>query len=509
MVKSRNILTLLFFSILIFPAAAENYLAADFNDYGIQTIGIYTESYPDTRSDNFVFEVAALRSNGILMDVDFFRYRYSNYDLVTPPLTTLSYPLDGAAAGKEVPVLNMRVQEYLEAAGWSAQLIEDFSGGTVEHLLGSAKEDGLDAVLIIRYTPIIYLVPVENYAPGRSGRKAAADIGKIKKGMALIPAVELYDTASGTRLWYSAYHTGHQIITKRKSYEDAAASADAFFAHTDKGAAEAAAGRMVELTLNSTAAPFPKPAGTERLEGAGSNPAIRHLFWTNYPSYAFYGNAWGIGYSLDFIGDYPILYKDNISDASPIEAAGTLPNAVMHRISMPFLSIGTGNIMLDPSLYFGFSLPAYANIVYDDIGKYGSISYNTADTASASFTSLGLKLSLKYSLRFTDHFSAYIGGSASAGFWWQLIQGYETTSDNFTTGYGGLYTDYDMNLIANASVLAGVRFDRKIPFEIFAEYTPTGPSGGAMISAGARLIPFTYGFIDPHARSIAGRTRGY
>ena len=505
----RPAVLFLFLILVIFPAATENYIDENFSAYGIQSIGIYTESYADARSDDFVFEVAAIRANGILMDADFFRYRYSNYDLITPPLTTPEYPLEKGAETATDKLLRAGITEYLDEQGWPNGYIEDFQTGTLADLLAAAQQEGFDAALVVRYTPILYLVPVENYKPSSAGSKATADIGKIKKGMGLYPAIELYDTQSGSRLWYSAYHAGQQVLPKKKSYTENTETAEEFFAHTDKGAAEAAVDKMTALTFSSENTPFPAASvsGSGNAELTG-NPAIMHMFWTDFPAYARYGNSWGIGYSLDYVGNYPIRYKDNISEDSPVEQAGTLANLIMHNIYMPFFSVAYRNIMLDPSLHLGFTLPTYANIEYDDIKKYGSIEH-TLDAAAASFTSLGLDLSLKYSLRFTDQLSAYIGGSAEAAFWWQQIQGYETTADNFTDSFSALYTNYDINLLLNASVLAGVRWDIKTPVELYTEFTPVGPGGGLMVSAGVRFIPFTYGFIDPHARNIAGNTRGY
>ena len=505
-----------YFILLLISAAsvsAENYIDKSFAEYGIGNIGVYIESYPDYRSDNFVFEVASIRSNGILMDYNFFRYRYCNFDLTTPPLTTPGYPLEGNTEGETDSPLSKAIISYLEALGWESSMVKDFEGGSLSDLLDQARNKELDSVLVVRYIPILYFLPIENYKDNGAGNKSTADIGKIRKGMGLIPAIELYDTESGSRLWYSAYHTGHQNIAREMSFEEYVAAAEEFFAHTDKNTVNAAVERMIELTFGDSDIPFPEASiEGDRSDGIVRN-GLRHIFWTDYPSYALYGNIWGIGYNFDYIGTLGISYKDSYLSDAPVELAGNIENAVMHGISLPFLSLTVRNVAIEPALSFIFIPPTSANISYTDIkndfhGGYYEVP-DTTDVATMSVTSLGFDLSIKYMLRFTDRFSMFIGGNGSVNTWWQSISGYDTAADNFTSSYNGLWTNYDLNLLVNASAIAGFRWDSETPIEIFAEYTPVGPGDSFMISAGLRFIPFTWGIIDPHAKNIAGNLRGY
>ena len=509
----RLYLITIFVLFTVVHATAENYINKAFSEYGIGNIGVYIESYPDYRSDNFVFEVASIRSNGILMDYNFFRYRYCNFDLTTPPLTTPGYPLEGNTEGETNSPLSEGIINYLGALGWDSSMIHDFDGGNLGDLLEQARNEELDSVLVVRYIPILYFLPIENYDKSGAGNKATADIGKIKKGMGLIPAIELYDTESGNRLWYSAYHTGHQNIARKKSFEEYVVEADRFFAHTDKNTVNVAVEKMIGLTLGNSDTPFPEASISGDREDGIVRSRVEHLFWTDYPSYAFYGNLWGIGYAFDYIGTLGISYKDSFLDSSPVERAGAIENAVMHGVSLPFLSLTVRNFAIEPALSFSVILPTSANISYTDIkndfhGGYYVVP-DTTDVATLSVTSLGFELSVKYLLRFTDRFSLFVSGNGSIQTWWQTVSGYETAANNFTVSYNGLYTNYNYNFLVNASVIAGFRWDSETPFELFAEYTPIGPGDNFMVSAGLRFIPFTWGIIDPHARNIAGNLRGY
>ena len=506
---------LLFLTTTVPTLIAENRLVPSFSDYGIENIGIFTEAYPDARSDNYVFEVAAIRANGIIQDPRFFRYRYSNYDLVTPPLTTPEYPLHSTPLGGLSILLQNKIMHFLQDKGWQTAQIVDFSDGDLTSLLKHAADSGLDSVLIVRYTAILYTLPMDNYIEKPLAGKYSADIGKIRKGMGIFPAIELYDTATGNRLWYSAYHAGHQNILKKQSYQETVDAADSFFAHTDKDANIKAVDIMINKTLGSIDAPFPSAADSgSRIVTDSPTDRTGHLFWTDYPSYGFYGNEWGIGYSLDYIGDYNLYYKDTYEEGSPeenpTELAGTIANAVMHKINVPFLSVASHNLAVEPSVFFGIMFPTYATVGYTDLQKYKTLSV-TNEYAQTSITSIGFDLSLKYFLRFSDSFSAYIGGAGSIATWWQDINLTYTPEDaaGFIGNWSGLYTNYDANLIVNASIIAGVKWESTMPFELFGSVTPVGPGGKMMLSAGVKFIPFTYGFIEPHATNVCDSTKGF
>jgi len=88
-------------------------------------------------------------------------------------------------------------------------------------------------------------------------------------------------------------------------------------------------------------------------------------------------------------------------------------------------------------------------------------------------------MSLKYFLRLSDNFSFFLGGKGRVSLWQQQVEpNYEPdNADGFISSYSGLYTNYEANLMLNAAVIAGLRY-----------------------------IPFTYGFIEPHAANrVAGQ----
>ena len=511
-----------------FPLFSESNLNNSFKNFGIQTIGIYTQAYEDLRSSNFLTEYLVMQNNPILSDPSFYKDQYCNFNLTTQPLTTPGYPLDGRVTDSADATLNKEIKEYLSQLGWKTKPITDFQTGSLTELLAKAAANDIDAALIVRYTPVTEFIPVEGYREDFWSGASGITTGNIKFGLAYYPTLELYDTASGTRLWYSAYYSGHQIITKQKPFVENVAAAEQFFVEVDTSSEEAlsswasaeltgefdsiwskynvdelAAQRMIELAMQDIETPFPKAADSGQRNNPPANAQkLRHMFWTDYPSYALMGTSLSIGYTLDYIGNYKIYYKDTVYDDTPVEEAGIIAQTMMHKAVLPLYSISTANLAIEPAFYFGMTIPASADLSYTNIttdydnGGYMNIA--ETDTATASFSSFGLEIALKYYLRFTDTFSFYIGGSGTVSSWWEKLEGEDTDYDEFAEGYKGLYVNYDADLIINASAIAGVRFDSERPFEIFAMYTPIGPGGGMMLSAGLRWIPFTWGWTQPH-----------
>ena len=509
----------LLYMIIISAAFSENFIVDNFSRYGIKNIGIYTEAYEDSRSNNFVFEVAAIRANGIIQNPRLFRYRYCNYDLVTPPLTSITYPLGKSASENIDKVLEVQIEKSLVNLGWQTELIENTEAGELSTLLENSAAGRIDAVLIARYTPITYILPIENYKERIGASGSSADTGKIMKGRGLVPALELYDTETGTRLWYSAYLTGHQRLSKKMSFEESVKAIEMLFVHTDEDADIKAVDKMLQLTLNSEEAPFPRASDSGKIRTATSaGSRLKRLLWFEHPSFAFYGTQVGIGYSLDYIGDYDILYKDsfegNYPGNTPVENAGIIENAMMHRFHIPFYSLAAHNISLEPSFFFGLMPPTGANVSYTDIEDDHHDGYNEEaldDAVNTTITALGLDLSLKYHLRFADNFAAFIGGRGNVALWFQQAESIynPANSNGFIPSYESLFFEDNTGLAINASIIAGLRWESNTPFELFGELTPIGPGTGMMFSAGIRYIPFTYGFVDPHATNISTGTKGF
>ena len=519
----------------ILPAAAESRMINSFSSYGIKTIGIYTEAYEDLRSDNFLLEYMAMQSDPWLNDPTFYNREYCNFDRTTPPLTTAEYPLAGAAKGLLDDSLVTELEGFLAGLGWKTEKIADFAGGTVSDLLTNADDSDLDAVLVVRYTPFRYFIPVESYRESSFYGNSGIITGKIQLGLGYHPALELYDAETGTRLWYSAYHSGHQVINKKLPFVENVNAAGKFFVQLDtddkeKAAAwasgeltddfdhvwrqydtdELAAERMIKLAMIENEVPFPAASeSAERASGLRNQTKLKHLFWSDYPSYALYGTKWGVGYTLDYIGDYGIYYQDDTNaypGTPPVETALTLQNTLMHKITLPFYSLAFANLSIEPVFYYGHSLPISANLDYIDIKSDYSGGYTetpTTDPAEISLSSLGLNLEIKYYLRFTDKFAAYIGAAGSISSWWEDVDAEEADHDEIIERYDSLYVNYEADLLLNASVIAGVKFNSKKPFEIFGVWTPVGPGGSMMISAGLRWIPSSWGWVEPHQQYCA------
>lgn len=533
----RNLTAILCLCIFTAPLFSESMLIESFSDYGIENIGIYTEAYKDLRSSNFLLEISSMDSNPMLRSPSFYRDQYCNFDKTTPPLTTFGYPLNGTTSGILDDSLDAGLKTFLQEKGWKSNIINDFTDGRLKDLLSQASETGFDAVLLVRYTPIHHFVPIENYNKDWLSGRTSATIGSLQVGIGYIPALELYDTKTGTRLWYSAYHTGHQTVSKREDFQvyvdkaedffirlntsdneirakwaafELSGEADIMFGQSD--ADEKAAQTMIELSMVDVEEPFPDATDSQNRSIAirGSNQ-LRHLFWTDSPSYSLYGTEWGIGYTYDYIGNFNLYFRDDSYGSSKDDPSQIIASngAMMHRLTLPFYSIAFGNLAIEPSFFGGYIPPytdtvAWKNIDDDVDGVFIEKETLTGD-AEISAWSVGFDLNLKYFFRITDRTSIFIGGNGTAQTYFpEVEEGIELSEEGKFRGHGeGLLFIDGPDLTITAAVIAGLRFDGQDPFEIFALYTPVGQAGKPMISAGIKWLPFTWGWIEPHNTHIA------
>jgi hypothetical protein len=227
----------------LFTAAAvlsESWIDPDFEQFGPSSVGIYTEPHIDTRIAYFE---ALLRRDLDFRDVYWWAIYYKkiyafkdylcHYASITPPLTLPGSLLKGKGVMSEddTPLDTMLSEHpafYTDKLGRQSSVIDDFNGGKVKDLIQQAREEGLDAVLLVRYYPIRYYIHFSGYEE-RTGDWVSGDvyqfvtsanIGDIQDGFGLLPALELYDTRTGLRLWYSAYYTSHIKADNRLSQDE-------------------------------------------------------------------------------------------------------------------------------------------------------------------------------------------------------------------------------------------------------------------------------------------------
>jgi hypothetical protein len=129
-------------------------------------------------------------------------------------------------------------------------------------------------------------------------------------------------------------------------------------------------------------------------------------------------------------------------------------------------------------------------------------SSTSTETITVSAFNMGIDLALKYYFRFTEDFSFYVGGRGV----WEI---WLTTLNSTDSGYS-LY-DYDANIrgllplgdgmIINASVLFGLRWDSVMPVELFGMFTPVGPGGSPMLSAGLKWHVLSTGRVSVYSKN--------
>ena len=501
--------------------SAENWLNDSFADFGIENIGIYTEAYQDERVEDietdYVYAYTA-------QDVSYFRYVLCNYDPVTPQLTSSGYPLGGnTGSSNEIntdTVLQGELSDYLSRLNWDSSIISDFSGGTLKTLLSKAASEGLDAVLVVRYYPVDYFIPIENYKQSTSYGYSyttttySASIGKLATGMSYIPAMELYDAKTGLRLWYSAYLTGTVSWQDAAPYQFYVNTAKELFAEGDSTGGEAAE-KLIAMTLDNEKAPFPKPADSGSRNDAmaasqASAKAAANMFWSDLPNYKNPGSLISFGYTFDYLGDIPFYDDDDISYDDGVDAgataAFTFKGLTAHRLDMQMFSFGTGNIWIEPNMYMGFVPEVTMQNVSVSVYNEWSDSWTTyVDDLTASGFYMGFDLTLKYFLRFDEIFSAYIGGR---GTFELLFLEYENENGNISTSQYEAVTTGLMGLgsgaYLTASAVAGLRWDLDTPIEIYGMFTPLGAGGGMAFAGGITWHCLPVDWLSPYSKNVDG-----
>jgi len=505
--------------ILVFCAAslwAESELNKYFVDFGIKSIGIYTEGYEDTRVKDFE---KAYNKAYASQDVGMFRYTLCRYVGVTPKLTTPRYPISGVSSQTQIDTfLGNELSSYLEALHWDNTIIKDFDGGNLSKLLAHAAEKNIDAALIVRYYPIEYFVPfsgfrrIERY----STITLSAAVGGLNKGLGLIPAMELYDTETGVRLWYSAYFTGTVDRKKKLRSQVYQRNAANLFISGDDPEKEAAS-VMVQSVMDAGSFPKASASGNRNEDIVQSQrPGISKIFWSDDPIYDLYMTLVGLRYNYEYIGNFEIWYYDKEyndgydygTEYDPV-SVGSVPNAMIHMLGWPVFTIATGNISLEPSQYVGIMQPTSSTIKYTDYVDDDNNPYTEPQPVEKSVDmnvwalKLGFDLSFKYFFRLQDAFSAYIGGKGLIEMWQVFHNSGQDES------YGGKFVEnvpalmrYDDSWLINASILAGLKWETGSPVELFGEFTPVGPGGTPMISAGIIWNALTVGWVSPHSKNV-------
>ncbi len=492
--------------------SAESVLLDDFPSFGINSIGIYVESYQDERTDN---PSADFITAYAMQDVVYFRNTLCEFESVTPKLTTPAYPLSGSGFN---PELDDKLAESLSVVladlGWDNSYLSSFSGGNLKDLRRQAVSEGHDAVLVVRYYPVEYFVPISNYRAsyGYSVNTYSANVGKIVFGLGMYPALELIDARTGARIWYSAYYASHPEAPQG-SYQNFVDMAAEFFIIGDD-AEQNAIDTMINLTLKSQAFPEAADSGArDELTAASHAEGRSNLFWSNDPSYDFYSAMMAVGYQFRYLGDMPVYYDESSYDDEPGIVVATASPAMEHRLTIPFFTLGFGNMSLELlNFYFGYVPGPTVDVSYtenewveDPEDPYGgSVLQEVTRTAEMSTGAMtfGFEVMAKYFLRFGDDLSAYIGGQATAGMWMDTMSSEDNNFDEYDYSFQPQGLAVLDGLVINAGIMAGLRWDAETPVELYGIFYPVGPSGDWALTAGLTWHFLMTDWLSPHSRNI-------
>lgn len=528
------ILVLLFAATAVFP---ESWIDTDFDQFGPGSVGIYTEAYRDNRayisfdSEKSYLEAIEKIYARALLDNQVYRFKdyLCAYDGVTPPLTLPGYPLGGKESifeqNKKIDtLLSQQLASSLDSLGWQSEIIEGFDGGKVKDLLNTAEKNGLDTVLLVRYYPIRFYIPFSGYSESRTSVDTYTDritesagVGALHIGFGLLPALELYDTRTGIRLWYSAYYTSHIETEKYLSQEEYGLAAEEFFIDgaitTLQGKTltrkkqynrsipieEAAIKKMIDLTMLDSAVPFPilLAPGNRDNGYTGSRAvkeAIRFTLWAEKSPLTFDTAFFSIGYTLNLPIDLDIYYDDSRMDEIDPVIILTAEDIPVHRFIVPVLSRETRNIVVEPSVFFDLYPKQTIHITYTD-SDYNPDTEELEEfsrTSSVDFSmyTLGIDVTLKYLARLSEKLALFVGGSGRVEGWAYSQKSedekFNNQSDLYLDDLGGIIPVGIGTFEVNTSVIAGLRlFAASSPIDIYGIYTPRGPSGNPVFSVGA------------------------
>ena len=340
--SKKFFITISLFISLTLSLAAENWVHPDFEDFGIKSVAVISDYYGFS---NAHIPLVKAGRYGSLRAADGTTYNpiLDYYSTFTPPLTSPEYPVSDSADEEISPELDREINEWLTNKGYDAEIIDDFTKGNLTELLAHASAGGADAVLLVRYYKLA------SYTYKEPGSLVFG--GEPERGVGISPAIELYDTESGVRLWYSAYHSFHmndKVVFYLDAYQE---FVDTVFARGDNPYKQA-----VNLIINYTLGSFPKtfynkvplPAADDSQDRNRSvvNRSARKQYFSSseWPTYNKTFGALGFTYSFEYIGSLSLEKKIADYTYIPFQA----DNVLGHKVTLTPFIFGWGNFGVQP-----------------------------------------------------------------------------------------------------------------------------------------------------------------
>lgn len=496
--KKKVSTIIIVFLIGLSPVFGYNWVHPEYENFGIKSVGIYIDHYgtignigalkPTTRTYGDNLYNLTDRNTGQQK-----RY-YLNLDehaKITPPLTTPRYPLNQEKAPAYEGTTHLRdeskqaladaLMQYLKKTEYEPQVIEPFSSGdTLKTLLSSAAEEGLDAVLLVRYYCFKGYRPID---------KDPDKLYSNMRGFGISPAIELYDTKTGVRLWYSAYHSYHIDDTSGYYFDAYEEFLRTIFVEGEEPY-KAAAERIVDYTLDSRPSTFynkiPLPIALDpptRDDSIARKAARRQFVKPGWEVYAKTTSFISFTYGLEYF-DNPIIDVQDVSETWSVQTE----NALGHKISLVPIRYGRNNFVVQP---------LHINI--------HTLSYNDNGIQFSGWGSLGGML--EYHLRIHDYHTLFFGLELSYNYFYP-ITGYPTGEEEISLD--------DSEGFLQPQLYAGAVFNkakrgRLFPKKVFLAFTPprAGENPRFSLGFGLQLLPTYpggiitgYRIIDPHSRDI-------
>ncbi|MBN1609685.1 MAG: hypothetical protein JW940_23835 [Polyangiaceae bacterium] len=357
----------------------------------------------------------------------------------SPGLTSPEFPLtprgDRLAESLEAVVF-AQTKAALVAKGYRVSDGQSLRPGTVGDLLQNAVGSGVRGVLLVR----LYVIYPKAHHP------------LAPEGPTVLPGIELYDAASGTRVYHSV---GHYAKERPSEFSDLNIQ-NLSIGGPLEGQALANVAMTYRRTILEGRAGIPpaSPAAQrieDQVESDASGRAVANLTWSDKPWHSWQIDSLILGYEHLFVPASGPTYQQGSGNTTSQESFQT------PLFSVTAVSLETRHLSF-PMLGLGFGLPVDKGTVGTEAPRRESVMPVLIDVVGA-----------RYLLRATDRIGVFVGGALSA----MLI----------TIG------NDDMQSWGMWAASGGLRLETLIPVDLFVRYH----TGSRAVGVGVSLYTFGAG----------------
>jgi hypothetical protein len=435
------------------PGDGQHYTNPNLPTYGLHRVAVHVEGFQADQTE-YLEAAATARAAADAHDVAAViraLSRHLGFPEFTPALTAPSFPLGGST--RENPVLEHAVAaaatRAVQARGYEVVDIGFGPYASVAELLETAKGKGAEGVLLVRFYGLRWYLQVANWnvtAVGLSTR-VELSVGSLRRGLAVLGTVEMYDARSGNTIYYSFDHCGDDHLKSPGTQ-----TVERLFVESREGNYEDKAAEAFQRIIMEGPHGIPQAAKNARDESVvGSDKTSRVMgaaFWSSENWHRWQIDAAPLGPSIFMAPAY------TPSGAAYRYGAATLVGFQLYAGYVEFKNFGFNFLGL------GVGFPTNVSVTQ---------AQNPGATARATAITIDV-IDLRYMMRATDRFAFYLGVAPTVSL--LDYSGYEPGQSSGT----------EKMPLGVGAAFAGVRWETFIPVDLSATYY----NGTKML--GARLL---------------------